>query len=184
MPSLSSPPAATTAHAFVPETRFGLWFLSTATWRVHVLQRALNDLQRLAQMTPPVPGELLLIGRRHVRSNNSWMHNFHRLVKGKPRHQLLMHPQDLQRRQLQDGQRVRIRSRTGSLEVEVQACEDMMPGVVSLPHGWGHARPGVQMGIATAQPGASANDLTDERQLDELSGNAALNGVPVTVAAA
>lgn len=144
----------------------------------------LEDLQRLAQQAPPAPGELLLIGRRHVRSNNSWMHNFHRLVKGKPRHQLLMHPHDLQQRQLQDGQRVRIRSRTGTLEVEVQACEDMMPGVVSLPHGFGHGRQGVHMQIAQAQPGVSANDLTDERLRDAVSGNAALNGVPVQVEAA
>ncbi|WDY59107.1 molybdopterin oxidoreductase family protein [Pseudomonas sp. PSKL.D1] len=144
----------------------------------------LADLQRLAMQAPPAPGELLLIGRRHVRSNNSWMHNFHRLVKGKPRHQLLMHPQDLQQRHLQDGQRVRIRSRTGILEVDVQASEEMMPGVVSLPHGFGHGRQGVQLQVAGAQPGVSANDLTDERLRDEVSGNAALNGVPVQVEAA
>jgi len=144
----------------------------------------LADLARFAAQ--PVPGlnELLLIGRRHVRSNNSWMHNYHRLVKGKPRHQLLMHPDDLAHRKLSDGQRVRVSSRIGMIEVEVLASLDMMPGVVSLPHGWGHGRPGVQMTIASGQPGASANDLTDERQLDELSGNAALNGVPVQVEAA
>jgi len=144
----------------------------------------LADLARFAAQPVPVADELLLIGRRHVRSNNSWMHNYHRLVKGKPRHQLLMHPDDLSRRQLSDGQRVRVSSRIGMIEVEVVASLDMMPGVVSLPHGWGHGRPGVQMTIASSQPGASANDLTDERQLDELSGNAALNGVPVQVAAA
>ncbi|MDQ0738842.1 molybdopterin oxidoreductase family protein [Pseudomonas sp. W4I3] len=144
----------------------------------------LADLARFAAQPLPVADELLLIGRRHVRSNNSWMHNYHRLVKGKPRHQLLMHPDDLARRQLIDGQRVRVSSRIGMVEVEVVASRDMMPGVVSLPHGWGHGRPGVQMSIASGQPGASANDLTDERQLDELSGNAALNGVPVKVAAA
>jgi len=144
----------------------------------------LADLARFAAQPLPVADELLLIGRRHVRSNNSWMHNYHRLVKGKPRHQLLMHPDDLARRQLIDGQRVRVSSRIGMVEVEVVASMDMMPGVVSLPHGWGHGRPGVQMSIASGQPGASANDLTDERQLDELSGNAALNGVPVKVAAA
>lgn len=144
----------------------------------------LADLVRFAAQPVPVADELLLIGRRHVRSNNSWMHNYHRLVKGKPRHQLLMHPDDLARRRLSDGQRVRVSSRIGTIEVEVQASLDMMPGVVSLPHGWGHGRPGVQMTIASGQPGASANDLTDERQLDELSGNAALNGVPVQVAAA
>ena len=159
--------------------------LTTASKAVEAApQVLLDDLGRLAQQAPPAPGELLLIGRRHVRSNNSWMHNFHRLVKGKPRHQLLMHPQDLQHRQLQDGQRVRIRSRTGDLEVEVQACEDMMPGVVSLPHGFGHSRQGVHMKIAKAQPGVSANDLTDERLRDQVSGNAALNGVPVQVEAA
>ncbi|WP_106805017.1 molybdopterin oxidoreductase family protein [Pseudomonas sp. S5D5] len=144
----------------------------------------LADLARFAAQPVPVADELLLIGRRHVRSNNSWMHNYHRLVKGKPRHQLLMHPDDLSRRQLSDGQRVRVSSRIGMIEVEVVASLDMMPGVVSLPHGWGHGRPGVHMTIASSQPGASANDLTDERQLDELSGNAALNGVPVQVAAA
>jgi anaerobic selenocysteine-containing dehydrogenase len=144
----------------------------------------LADLARFAAQPVPVADELLLIGRRHVRSNNSWMHNYHRLVKGKPRHQLLMHPDDLSHRQLSDGQRVRVSSRIGMIEVEVVASLDMMPGVVSLPHGWGHGRPGVQMSIASSQPGASANDLTDERQLDELSGNAALNGVPVQVAAA
>ncbi|PTQ69388.1 molybdopterin oxidoreductase family protein [Pseudomonas sp. GV071] len=144
----------------------------------------LNDLARFAAQPVPKVDELVLIGRRHVRSNNSWMHNYHRLVKGKPRHQLLMNPQDMASRALIDGQLVSVRSRVGMIEVEVAGSEDMMQGVVSLPHGWGHGRPGVQMAIASAQPGASANDLTDERQLDVLSGNAALNGVPVVVAAA
>ena len=159
--------------------------LKTADGKVQAAPAViLADLARFAAQPAPVAGELLLIGRRHVRSNNSWMHNYHRLVKGKPRHQLLMHPDDLASRLLSDGQRVRVSSRIGMIEVEVVASLDMMPGVVSLPHGWGHGRAGVQMSIASAQPGASANDLTDERQLDELSGNAALNGVPVQVAAA
>ncbi|MCY1358036.1 anaerobic dimethyl sulfoxide reductase, A subunit, DmsA/YnfE family [compost metagenome] len=144
----------------------------------------LGDLDRFAAQTVPREGQLVLIGRRHVRSNNSWMHNYHRLVKGKPRHQLLMHPNDLEARALVDGQRVRVRSRVGAIEVEVVASDEMMPGVVSLPHGWGHSRPGVRMGIASEQPGASVNDLTDERHLDAVSGNAALNGVPVEVVAA
>ncbi|RMS01081.1 Oxidoreductase, molybdopterin-binding protein [Pseudomonas coronafaciens pv. garcae] len=139
------------------------------------------DLARFAADPGPQAGELLLIGRRHVRSNNSWMHNYHRLVKGKPRHQLLMHPEDLQRRGLSDGQQVRVSSRVGVIEVQVLSSLDMMPGVVSLPHGWGHSRAGVKMEIARSQPGVSANDLTDERQLDVLSGNAVLNGVPVQV---
>ncbi|WP_024694862.1 molybdopterin oxidoreductase family protein [Pseudomonas syringae] len=140
------------------------------------------DLARFKD-APVVPaGQLLLIGRRHVRSNNSWMHNYHRLVKGKPRHQLLMHPDDLSSRGLSDGQQVQVSSRVGVIEVQVLGSSDMMPGVVSLPHGWGHARQGVRMEIAYNQPGVSANDLTDERLLDVLSGNAVLNGVPVQVA--
>ncbi|HEY0503729.1 MAG TPA: molybdopterin-dependent oxidoreductase [Lysobacter sp.] len=127
---------------------------------------------------------LQLIGRRHLRSNNSWMHNYQRLVKGQPRHQLLMHPIDLAHRRLQDGDRVRVRSRVGEIVVEVAASEDMMPGVVSLPHGWGHDRDGTRIGIAQQHAGASNNDLTDDQRLDGISGNAALNGVAVEVEAA
>jgi len=159
--------------------------LKTANQRIQAAPDViLADLARFAAVEAPQAGELLLIGRRHVRSNNSWMHNYHRLVKGKPRHQLLMHPDDLSSRGLSDGQWVRVSSRVGEVEVQVVGSLEMMPGVVSLPHGWGHVRPGVQMEIAGNQPGVSANDLTDERQLDRLSGNAALNGVPVQVAAA
>ncbi|WP_428313299.1 molybdopterin-dependent oxidoreductase [Hydrocarboniphaga sp.] len=137
----------------------------------------------LAQAASSVTGELKLIGRRHVRSNNSWMHNSTRLTKGPARHQLLMHPQDLLSRALIDGSKVRVRSRTGEIVVEVASSEQMMPGVVSLPHGWGHDRAGIRMDNAQRQPGASANDLTDELELD-VSGNAALNGVAVEVEAA
>jgi anaerobic selenocysteine-containing dehydrogenase len=159
--------------------------LRTANQRIQAAPEViLADLVRFAMQPAPSVEELLLIGRRHVRSNNSWMHNYHRLVKGKPRHQLLMNPQDMATRGLSDEQRVRVSSRVGMIEVEVMGSTDMMPGVVSLPHGWGHGRPGVQMEIAQGQPGESANDLTDERHLDAISGNAALNGVPVTVAAA
>jgi anaerobic selenocysteine-containing dehydrogenase len=145
----------------------------------------LAELQRYqAQLSLPAAanGELSLIGRRHLRSNNSWMHNSQRLTKGPARHQLLMHPQDLQLRSLADGSRVRVRSRIGEIVVEVQSSAEMMPGVVSLPHGWGHDRAGVRLDIAQRQPGASANDLTDEFELD-VSGNAALNGLPVQVEA-
>lgn len=146
----------------------------------------LGDIPRLerALFAPRAEGELRLIGRRHLRSNNSWMHNYARLVKGKPRHQLLMHPDDLAARGLADGQVVRVRSRVGAVEVEVQASDAMMPGVVSLPHGWGHTREGVRLSVARQHAGASINDLTDDRFYDVLSGNAALNGVPVTVEAA
>jgi anaerobic selenocysteine-containing dehydrogenase len=141
----------------------------------------LADLARLdaAQIAPP-NGELVLIGRRHQRDNNSWMHNTERLTRGKPRHQLLMHPDDLAARGITDGNRVTVRSRVGSVEVEVQAADDMMPGVVSLPHGYGHQENGTGMSRAAKVPGVSINDLTDPERLD-VSGNAALNGVPVEV---
>ena len=125
--------------------------------------------------------DLRLIGRRHVRSNNSWMHNAHRLVKGKPRHQLLMHPDDLASRGLADGERVCVRSRVGMVVVDVQADAELMRGVVSLPHGFGQRREGVRLGLATSLDGVSINDLTDEAFLDSGTGNAALNGVPVRV---
>jgi anaerobic selenocysteine-containing dehydrogenase len=145
----------------------------------------LSDLQRLRDSLTRMTASsgLLLIGRRHVRSNNSWMHNFHRLVKGKDRCTLQMHPDDLEVRQLADGDWVSVTSRVGELKVRVESTADMLPGVVSLPHGWGHDRGGVNMHIANRHAGVSCNDLTDERYIDELSGNAAVNAVPVVVAA-
>jgi anaerobic selenocysteine-containing dehydrogenase len=137
--------------------------------------------RELLGATPPA---LTLIGRRHVRSNNSWMHNSHRLVKGKPRHQLLMHPDDLAARRLVDGQRVEVRSRVGSIEIDVQASADMMRGVASLPHGWGHNRPGTRIGLAIDNAGESYNDLSDHLMVDAVSGNAAMNGLPIEVRAA
>ncbi|WP_370248697.1 molybdopterin-dependent oxidoreductase [Nocardioides sp.] len=131
----------------------------------------------------PTGEELLLIGRRHQRDCNSWLHNTTRLTRGRPRHHLLMHPDDLTRRGLQDGARVRVTSRVGSVEVEVSATDDVMPGVVSLPHGYGHGVAGVRLRVAAEVPGVSINDLTDTAALD-VSGNAALSAVPVTVAAA
>ena len=141
------------------------------------------DVARLAAVAGPSGDELLLIGRRHQRDCNSWMHNSERLTKGRARHQLLMNPADLERRDLSDGARVRVTSRIGSVEVEVSASDDLMPGVVSLPHGYGHAREGVLMSRSREVPGVSVNDLTDPELLD-VSGNAALNGVPVEVAPA
>ena len=138
----------------------------------------------LADSSPEKSGALKLIGRRHVRSNNSWMHNSQRLIKGPARHQLLMHPADLAARGLADGARVNVRSRVGEVTVEVAATDSMMPGVVSLPHGFGHDRKGTQLGLAHEHAGASNNDLTDAQFLDAVSGNAAFNGVPVEVRAA
>ncbi len=144
----------------------------------------LADIHRVdAQLAAGAPAqdELLLIGRRHVRSNNSWMHNSQRLVKGKPRDQLLMHPDDMRTRGLQDGAQVAVTSRTGSVQIMVHASDDMMPGVVSIPHGWGHDRAGIRLGIASQHAGISANDITDAAFVDPLTGNAAVNGVPVSV---
>lgn len=144
----------------------------------------LDDLPRvLATLTVPSDG-LLLIGRRHLRSNNSWMHNSARLVKGKPRHQLLMNPDDLRERSLTDGQLVEVSSSVSTISVEVAASNDMMPGVVSLPHGFGHNRPGSRLSVANQVAGVSANDVTDAGLTDQLAGTAAVNGVPVQVKAA
>ncbi|GAB3091409.1 molybdopterin-dependent oxidoreductase [Aestuariicella hydrocarbonica] len=160
--------------------------LCTQDGRIHMnVEYLLADVERLRHnQTEWNADELLLIGRRHVRSNNSWMHNYQRLVKGKPRWQLLMHPDDLARHHLSDNSEVTIESRVGKVTTTVVASNEVMPGVVSLPHGWGHKRKGVQMGIAAEQQGVSCNDLTDEQRFDPVSGNAVLNGVPVKVFAA
>ena len=128
-------------------------------------------------------GSFSLIGRRHVRSNNSWMHNSHRLIKGKPRNQLLMHPDDLASLGIVDGQTVEVRARVGSVRIAVQASDTLMRGVVSLPHGFGHNRAGTHTGLAEKNAGVSYNDLTDASAVDAVSGNAALNGIAVEVVA-
>ncbi|WP_372727461.1 molybdopterin-dependent oxidoreductase [Nocardioides sp.] len=143
----------------------------------------LADLERLAATEPAGPDELLLIGRRHQRDCNSWMHNTERLTRGKARHQLLMHPEDLAAHGLRDGQLTLVTSRVNSVRVEVQASEDMMRGVVSLPHGYGHQVADTRLTNAVQVVGVSINDLTDP-ELTDVSGNAALSGVPVTVAPA
>ena len=126
-------------------------------------------------------GELRLIGRRQLRSNNSWLHNTERLLRGKPRCTLLMHPSDAAHRQLSNGESVVVRSRVGSIELPLEISDEMMPGVVSIPHGWGHARTGVQLAVAREHAGASINDLTDEHAIDALCGTAAFSGISVSV---
>jgi anaerobic selenocysteine-containing dehydrogenase len=130
-------------------------------------------------LAEPAGDQLLLIGRRHLRSNNSWMHNCERLVRGRDRSALQAHPEDLARLGLQPGGVAKVTSRTGEARIAVEATEDLMPGVVSIPHGWGHHRPGTYARIAAEHAGISANDLTDEGALDAVSGNAALNGIAV-----
>jgi len=128
---------------------------------------------------PVKDDQLLLIGRRHVRSNNSWMHNVATLVKGRSRCTLLVNPEDAARLGLENGGNSEIRSRVGRLVVEIETSESMMPGVVSLPHGWGHDVEGVRMSVATAHAGVPSNVLTDDQLIDVASGNAVLNGIPV-----
>ncbi|AUX30803.1 MULTISPECIES: molybdopterin oxidoreductase family protein [Sorangium] len=125
--------------------------------------------------------DLQLIGRRQLRSNNSWLHNSRRLVKGRNRCTLLMHPEDAAHRGIAAGQRIRVCSRVGSIDLEVELTDEVMPGVVSAPHGWGHGRDGVRLETARRHAGESVNDLTDDLAIDALSGTAALNGVPVRV---
>ena len=139
------------------------------------------DVERLrAGLTRAADG-MLLIGRRDLRSNNSWMHNAPVLVKGKVRCTMLVHPSDAQRLGLADGAPARVTSRVGGVTVPVEVTDAMMPGVVSIPHGWGHDLPGIQLSVAAAHAGVNCNRLVDELALDPLSGNAILNGVPVTV---
>ncbi len=141
-----------------------------------------GDLARAAtQLGEPAPA-LVLVGRRHVRSNNSWLHNSHRLVKGKPRCTLFMHPVDAAARGVRDGALVSLRSRVGSVEVAAELTQDVMPGVVSLPHGWGHGRAGVRLAVAREHAGVSINDVIDDQRIDVLTGTAVLNGTPVEVA--
>lgn len=128
-------------------------------------------------------GQLYLISRRHVRSNNSWLGNSHRLVKGAERCTLEINPADAAARRLNPGEQAVIANGDRAIHATVSVTDDMMPGCVSLPHGWGHDLPGVSMAVARAHPGTSINDVTDDNRLDPLSGNAALAGVRVTVAA-
>ena len=161
--------------------------LLTADKRLNLApELIIADISRLkealtARLTNAMP--LQLIGRRHLRDNNSWMHNSERLVKGPNRCTLQMHPQDAASRSIVAGQTVTVRSRVGAVEVPVELTTDMMPGVVSMPHGYGHGRKGVKLAIASQHAGVSINDLTDEQEIDALTGTAAFNGVWVEVLA-
>ncbi len=146
------------------------------------------DLDRLRKTFEPgaraSDEELVLVGRRHLRSNNSWMHNSQRLMKGKSRCTLMIHPDDAERIGVKAGELVTVTSRVGQVTAPAELTDDMKVGVVSLPHGFGHGRAGVQLRVATEHAGVSVNDLTDDQSVDQLSGNAAFSGVPVTVVAA
>jgi anaerobic selenocysteine-containing dehydrogenase len=143
------------------------------------------DVERLrAALARESNGGIVLIGRRQLRSNNSWMHNLPALVKGKARCTLHIHPEDAARVGLADGDEARVRSSVGSIDVAVELTDAIMPGVVSIPHGWGHDAPGVRLDVARRHAGVNSNVLADESQVDPLSGNAVLNGIPVELAQA
>ncbi|MEI8322136.1 MAG: molybdopterin oxidoreductase family protein [Actinomycetes bacterium] len=162
--------------------------LRTPSGKVELAPEVLiNDLDRLydvvgSGVVDTVSGRnLLLIGRRHLRSNNSWMHNINVLVKGKSRCTLIMHPVDALARGVNDGDVVSVQSRVGEVSVAVEISDTIRPGVVSLPHGWGHDAEGSQMQVALRVAGVNSNILTDHEALDPLSGTSVLNGIPVAV---
>ncbi|MEY4338731.1 MAG: hypothetical protein RLZ14_581 [Actinomycetota bacterium] len=157
--------------------------LRTPSGRIELAHPVLMaDLERLAAAMPDLEQRsLVLVGRRHLRSNNSWMHNVDVLVKGKPRCTLQMHPDDAVRLGVSDGSVARVSSRVGSLDAVVELTDGIRPGVVSLPHGWGHGVPGTRMRVAAERAGVNSNLLTDHESLDPLSGTSVLNGIPVEV---
>ncbi|MFI1616547.1 molybdopterin oxidoreductase family protein [Streptomyces lydicus] len=137
------------------------------------------EAERLRGRLGAVPDGLLLVGRRHLRSNNSWLHNVPALTGGSNRCTLHVHPEDAARLGLTDGEPARLKGDGGEVEVPVEITDTVRPGVVSLPHGWGHDRPGTRLGVAAADPGVNVNQLNAGRLLDPLSGTAVLNGLPI-----
>ncbi len=159
--------------------------LRTPSGRIELSPPALlADMQRLFDSIAHVdPNQMLLVGRRELKSNNSWMHNIKVLTKGSLACTAQLHPNDAQRLGLVDGSSVRIVSRVGEIEVPVDITDSVRPGVVSVPHGWGHGVDGTRMGVAAQKAGVNSNVLTDELKIDPLSGNAVLSGIPVTLTA-
>jgi anaerobic selenocysteine-containing dehydrogenase len=144
----------------------------------------LEDLKRVAgDLRREAPG-MSIIGRRQVRSGNSWMHNLPVLAKGPFRCTAMVHPADAARLGLADGARACIESEFGAVEAQVELSSDMMPGVISLPHGWGHDLPGARLSLAAERPGVNLNALFGNAARDPLSGNAVLSGIAVAVRAA
>ena len=160
--------------------------LRTPSGRIELAPEPIvDDLERLrAALRRPRNGGLVLIGRRQLRSNNSWMHNLPALVKGKERCTMHIHPDDADRLGLEDGRRALLRSAAGELEAPVEITDAIMPGVVSIPHGWGHDAAGARLRVAAEHAGVNSNLLADESMVEPLSGNAILNGIPVEVAPA
>ena len=141
-----------------------------------------KDITRLRKAMEREPTkELLLIGRSHVRSNNYWLHNSHRLVKGKNRCTLMIHSVDAKKAKLKNGDTALVESKVGMLHIETKMKDDIMQGVISIPHGWGHSMPDTQQQIASKHAGVNLNTLSDDKFVDKLTGTAAFNGIPVSV---
>ena len=157
--------------------------LVTASGKIELAPpQVLEEAARLADTLDRSPETgLLLVGRRHLRSNNSWMHNLEVLVKGKERCTLQMHPDDALAAGIEHGAQVQVSNPTGSVTARAEITEDIMPGTVSLPHGWGHDIAGTRLSVAARRPGVNSNLLTSGAKLDALSGNAILNAIPVEV---
>ncbi len=156
--------------------------LGTLDKKIHLApQYLLDDLPRLAARMERPAEPLVLVSRRHLRSNNTWLHNVPALMKGKDRCTLLMHPEDAARWGVADADVVTVKSEAGEIRVPVEVTDAIKPGVVSMPHGWGHGKPGTRMSVANGSPGANTNALSPPTFLDEPSGNGALNGIPVTI---
>lgn len=156
--------------------------LGTADKKIRLApQYLLDDLSRLAARLERPAEPLVLVNRRHLRSNNSWLHNVPALMKGRDRCTLLMHPADAARCRVTDDDIVTVKSESGEIKVPVEITEAIRPGVVSMPHGWGHDKPGTRLSVANGAPGANTNVLSPPRLIDEPSGNGVLNGIPVTV---
>ena len=143
-----------------------------------------DDIGRLTERLDRPVEPLVLTSRRHLRSNNSWMHNVKVLVSGKDRCTLLIHPDDAAVRGVADGAVTVVSSSNGTIEVPAEVSDEMMPGVVSLPHGWGHDKPGTRQSVAREHAGVNNNLLALPDFVDVPSGNAAVNGIPVEVAPA
>jgi anaerobic selenocysteine-containing dehydrogenase len=144
-------------------------------------QYLLDDLPRLATRLERPAEPLVLVSRRHLRSNNTWLHNVPALMKGRDRCTLLIHPDDAARCGIADDDVVTVKSEAGEIKVPVEVTDAIKPGVVSMPHGWGHGKPGTRMSVANNSPGANTNALSPPTFVDEPSGNGALNGIPVTI---
>lgn len=156
--------------------------LGTADKKIRLApQYLLDDLPRLAARMERPAEPLVLVSRRHLRSNNTWLHNVPALMKGKDRCTLLIHPDDAARCGVADNDIVTVKSEAGEIRVPVEITDAIKPGVVSMPHGWGHGQPGTRMTVANGSPGANTNVLSPPTFVDQPSGNGVLNGIPVTI---